>query len=386
MSDTALASKPAPVSVAPMKNIGERVLISHLTKRYRDTLALDDVSLDMAPGELVSILGPSGSGKTTTLMIVAGFSEGAYSGEVRVGTRRIDRLPPDRRGIGVVFQHLELFPHMTVEDNIAFPLRMRGVPGKEVAERVQATLDLVRLSAFGKRLPSQLSGGQRQRVALARAVVYAPPVLLLDEPFGALDKALREDMQAELRALNKTLGITVIHVTHDQVEAMAISDRIVVMNKGRIEQIGRPEQIYFAPASKFVGAFVGESVFLEGHVQAALGGGQYEFLSTDGLRSTCRSLAPLAVGAVASLMIRPEYIRIVSDASNVSDAPSVANRFVGTVIGSIFTGDRIHYEVLTSTGSKVKASVQSSAATASILPVGATLTLGWNADDALLLT
>jgi ABC-type Fe3+/spermidine/putrescine transport system ATPase subunit len=374
------AASPAATAEPGLRNIGERVVISRLTKRYRDIVALDDVSLDVAPGELVCMLGPSGSGKTTTLMIVAGFSEGAYQGQVLVGGRRIDNLPPNRRGIGVVFQHLELFPHMSVEDNIAFPLRMRGESAKSVTKRVQAALELVRLSAFGKRLPAQLSGGQRQRVALARAVVYAPPVLLLDEPFGALDKSLREDMQAELRSLNKQLGITVIHVTHDQVEAMAISDRIVVMNKGRIEQIGAPHEIYFAPASRFVGAFVGESVFLEGRLEAVAADGRCHFRTREGERIHCHARQPLQPGQEAAVMVRPEHIQVLPRGRTAD------NRFDAEVVDTTFTGDRLHYSVVTSTGGKLRLSVQSSPAASSILSPGTHLAIGWNAEHALLLT
>lgn len=363
-----------------LRDIGQRVVISGLTKRYRDVVALDDVSLDIAPGELVCILGPSGSGKTTTLMIVAGFSEGAYEGQVLVGGRRIDNLPPNRRGIGVVFQHLELFPHMSVADNIAFPLRMRGESARAVTQRVQAALELVRLSAFASRLPAQLSGGQRQRVALARAVVYAPPVLLLDEPFGALDKSLREDMQAELRSLNRQLGITVIHVTHDQVEAMALSDRIVVMNKGRIEQIGAPHDIYFAPASRFVGDFVGESVFLEGRLEAVGADGRCDFRTREGLPIRCRALQSPKQGQESAVMVRPEHIQVMSGGQTAD------NRFDVEVVDTTFTGDRLHYSVMTPDGSKLRLSVQSSPAVTSILSPGARLAIGWSAQDTLLLT
>lgn len=375
-----ITGSPAVTAVPRLRNIGERVVISNLTKRYGDVVALDDVSLDIAPGELVCILGPSGSGKTTMLMIIAGFSEGAYQGQVLVGGRRIDNLPPNRRGIGVVFQHLELFPHMSVEDNIAFPLRMRGESAKSVTQRVQAALELVRLSALGKRLPVQLSGGQRQRVALARAVVYAPPVLLLDEPFGALDKSLREDMQAELRALNKQLGITVIHITHDQVEAMAISDRIVVMNKGLIEQIGAPHQIYFAPASRFVGGFVGESVFLEGRLQAVGSDGHCDFRTREGLRIHCRALQRLRPGQEASVMVRPEHIQVLPRGQTAD------NRFDAEVVDATFTGDRLHYTVVTPTGSKLRLSVPSSPTANSTLSAGTRLAIGWSAQHALLLT
>ena len=364
-------------AMSEMRDIGERVVISHLTKRYRDVLALDDVSLDIAPGELLTILGPSGSGKTTALMIVAGFSDGAYQGEVAVGGRRIDQLAPNRRGIGVVFQHLELFPHMSVADNIAFPLRMRGLPAREVHARVHGALDLVRLSALGKRLPAQLSGGQRQRVALARALVYAPPVLLLDEPFGALDKKLREDMQAELRALNQRLGITVIHVTHDQVEAMAISDRVVVMNAGRIEQVGTPRQIYFEPASRFVGEFVGEAVFLDGKVVDG-SDTQSVFENRDGLRSLARSTVALPRGSSVALMLRPERVRLLAAGDDA------ANRYQGRIVGTTFTGDKIHYQVALGAATRVAVSMLSNAACA-VLPVGQEVSVGWNREDALLI-
>jgi putative spermidine/putrescine transport system ATP-binding protein len=374
-----LAAQPAPA----MRVTGERVVITNLTKRYRDTLALDDVSLEVAPGELVTILGPSGSGKTTTLMIIAGFSEGAYSGEVRVGDRRIDHLPPNLRGIGMVFQHLELFPHMSVEDNIAFPLRMRGLASSVVKERLQGALELVRLTSMAKRLPAQLSGGQRQRVALARAVVYAPPVLLLDEPFGALDKNLREDMQAELRSLNRRLGITVIHVTHDQIEAMAISDRVVVMNAGRIEQVGTPHQIYFAPRTRFVGAFVGESVFLDGRV-VGTSGPHIVFETNDGVRSTARPAATLASGAAVAangscaMMLRPQSLRLL-DADAVAD-----NRVAGTVTGSTFAGDKVHYDMEIGVTSRVTVAVPVNAMSP-LLPAGSKVMVGWNADDALVI-
>lgn len=369
-----------PAATRAVDAIGEQVTIQGLSKRYRDTVALDDVSLEIAPGELVSILGPSGSGKTTTLMIVAGFSEGGYSGQVLVGDRRIDHLPPNQRGIGVVFQHLELFPHMTVEDNIAFPLRMRGEPRAAVAEKVRNVLELVQLSAFGKRTPAQLSGGQRQRVALARAVVYSPPVLLLDEPFGALDKSLREDMQAELRALNRKLGITVIHVTHDQIEAMAISDRIVVMNKGRVEQVGTPHQIYFDPGSRFVGGFVGESVFIEGTVGRVLEQGRYAFRSAGGLDMVGRCARPLAPGSAAALMLRPEHIRFQDQAAHTAYTLEAA------VVDALFSGERRIYTVAAAqSGEHFKVSVPSSAQTAAPLQPGTLLRIGWEPDDALLL-
>jgi putative spermidine/putrescine transport system ATP-binding protein len=231
---------------------------------------------------------------------------------------------------------------MTVADNIAFPLRMRGMGRAAVAEAVEAALDLVQLSALGGRLPSQLSGGQRQRVALARAVVFSPPLLLLDEPFGALDKQLRAGMQRELRALNERLGITVIHVTHDQVEAMAISDRIVVMNDSRVEQIGTPREIYYAPASPFVAEFIGESLVLDG------------------------------------MMVRPECVRLLSAGEGAEHCAE------GAVVGSSFVGEQTRYEVELTLGRRVVVAVPSRRASAPI-PTGHRVRLGWDAVDALVI-
>lgn len=321
------------------RRIGARVLLSSLTKAYGEHVAIEDVTLEVGAGELVTILGPSGSGKTTTLMTIAGFVDG-YTGEVRIGDRRIDHLPPNRRDIGVVFQHLELFGHMTVADNIAFPLRMRGMARAAVRESVEGALDLVRLSELGGRLPSQLSGGQRQRVALARAVVFSPPLLLLDEPFGALDKQLRAGMQRELRALNERLGITVIHVTHDQVEALAISDRIVVMNRSRVEQIGTPREIYYAPASSFVAEFIGESLLLDG------------------------------------MVVRPECVRLLSASESAERCAE------GEVVGSSFAGEQTRYDVELANGRRVVISVPSRRASGPI-PRGHRVRLGWDAKDAL---
>src|SRR5690349_3800510 len=238
--------------------LGAAVRIRDLRKAYAGVHAVNGISIDIEAGEFMTFLGPSGSGKTTTMMAIAGFVEN-YGGEIRIGDAVIDDLPPHRRNVGIVFQHLALFPHMSVADNIAFPLRMRGHREKEIAARVAGATALVRMDGFEDRLPAQLSGGQQQRVALARALVFDPPLLLLDEPLGALDRKLRESMQAELRALHDRLGITIVHVTHDQSEAMAISDRIAVINHGVVEQCGTPRELYFRPSNRFVADFVGES-------------------------------------------------------------------------------------------------------------------------------
>ncbi len=223
------------------------------------------LDLDIARGEFLTLLGPSGSGKTTTLMMLAGF-EDPSAGSIELDGRRIDRVPPHRRGIGVVFQNYALFPHMTVAQNLAFPLSVRGTPRSEIAKLTAKALEMVRLSGFGDRRPQQLSGGQQQRVALARALIFSPSLVLMDEPLGALDKQLREELQLEIRRLHATLGVTIVYVTHDQSEALTMSDRIAVFEGGRIQQLGSAEDIYERPANAFVAGFIGENNRLEATV------------------------------------------------------------------------------------------------------------------------
>jgi len=237
--------------------------VEGVTKRFGEVLALDGVTLAVAEGELLTILGPSGSGKTTLLKVVAGF-ETPDAGTVRVDGAEITALPPARRDIGMVFQNYALFPHLTVKGNVAFPLEMRNIARAEIERRVGDALALVELAGYESRLPRQLSGGQQQRVALARAIVFNPRLLLLDEPFGALDRKLRETMQLEVRRLQRRLGLTTIFITHDQEEALVLSDRIAVMNKGTIQQIATTTEIYERPANDFVADFVGESNIFHG--------------------------------------------------------------------------------------------------------------------------
>ncbi len=288
--------------------------------------AADDINLEIAAGEFVSLLGPSGSGKTTTLMMIAGFQK-PTSGEIMLGDRKIDRVPPHRRNIGMVFQNYALFPHMTVDDNVGFPLKMRGVPAAERAERVARALDKVSLASFGRRYPPQLSGGQQQRVALARALVFEPDLILLDEPLGALDKTLREQMQVELKRIHRELGVTMIYVTHDQSEAMTMSDRIAVFNHGRIEQIGSPADVYFAPSTRFVALFVGDSNILS--AVAAAGGG-YDVAGLGLLAGRDVGLTP---GTAVDLLLRPEMIRF-------TDAP-VAGRPPLEIDATVNYGDSV---------------------------------------------
>jgi putative spermidine/putrescine transport system ATP-binding protein len=272
--------------------------VEGLVKRFGDVVALDGVSLDIASGELLTILGPSGSGKTTMLKVVAGF-ETAEAGAVKVDGVDITAMPPAKRDIGMVFQNYALFPHLTVARNVAFPLEMRNAPRGEIEQRVAEALALVELKGFEKRLPRQLSGGQQQRVALARAIVFNPRLLLLDEPFGALDRKLRETMQLEVRRLQRRLGLTTIFITHDQEEALVLSDRIAVMNKGAIQQVASTTEIYERPANDFVADFVGESNIFHGTVTE---------VGSVTLESGRRLLIthPAPVGSRVGVMMRPE--------------------------------------------------------------------------------
>ena len=270
--------------------------------------AVDRVSLDIAPGEFVSLLGASGSGKTTTLMMVAGFSA-PNSGGILLDGRPIVHLPPEKRGIGVVFQNYALFPHMSALRNVGFPLKMRGVPASETVRRAQGALDRVGLSGFGHRLPSELSGGQQQRVALARAIVFEPGLLLMDEPLGALDRALREQMKGEIRRLHREIGLTILYVTHDQEEALTLSDRIALMDQGRIVQLGTARDLYERPASQFVASFIGESTLIEGvAVRGPDGGAALK------PRSEGSPLLPgngeAAEGVHSVIVLRPEKVRV----------------------------------------------------------------------------
>lgn len=322
------------------QGIGREVAITDLVNVFGSVRAVDGVSIKIAAGEFVAMLGPSGSGKTTTMMSIAGFA-GEYTGSIRIGGVEIDHLPPHRRHIGVVFQDLALFPHVTVEDNIAFPLRMRGVSSSDVRLAVRDVLELVRLTGMGGRLPSQLSGGQRQRVALARALVFKPPVLLLDEPFGALDKKLRENLHTEIKALHRQLGVTIVLVTHDQSEAMAMADRVAVMNQGRIEQFAAPIELYNRPANRFVAGFVGESALLVGQLKKDLGSGRWSIQTHGGLTliASLYQKAAATINAAVEVMIRPEHF-------SIERVNAVAERgLIGRVTDTTYLGDRIKYDV-----------------------------------------
>ncbi len=281
-----------------------------LLKRFPNgTLAVDGVDLDVAEGELVALLGPSGCGKTTTLRCIAGF-EDPDGGSITLAGTRLDVLPPNRRGATMVFQGYALFPHLTVFENVGYGLRVRRVSGAALRERVERALALVGLAGFSGRRPQQLSGGQQQRVALARALILEPALLLFDEPLSNLDAQLREQLRLELRALHRRVGITSVYVTHDQAEAMTLADRIAVMDRGRIAQIGTPREIYDEPASRFVADFVGRANFVRGTIRSA--GPDGVVVEVLGVARLAAAAAPLAVGTVTDVMLRPEDIAVTT--------------------------------------------------------------------------
>ena len=272
------------------------------------TLVVKDLNLSIQKGEFLSLLGPSGSGKTTTLMMLAGF-ESPTAGEIALNGVTITRTPPHKRNFGMVFQNYALFPHMTVAQNIAYPLSVRGIPDQERQAKVAKALDMVQMGAMGDRFPAQLSGGQQQRVALARALVFDPQLVLMDEPLGALDKQLREHMQIELKALHRSLGITFVYVTHDQSEALTMSDRVAVFNDGLIQQIDRVDRLYEAPANRFVAGFVGDNSVLTG-VVAAVDGERCTVRLPDGSALQGLNINQAAVGESVHCSIRPERISL----------------------------------------------------------------------------
>ncbi len=330
---------------------GAEVRLEQLWKAYGEVIAVRDVSLTISPGEFITLLGPSGSGKTTTLMMIAGFVPPSH-GEIYIDGRPVAKLPPQKRDLGMVFQNYALFPHMTVEQNIAFPLEMRRVPRAEARARVARALEMVQLPGYERRYPRQLSGGQQQRVALARAVVFEPRVLLMDEPLGALDKKLRQHMQLELKHIQQRLNVTVVYVTHDQEEALTMSDRVAVMRDGRIEQVGTPGELYEEPVSAFVADFIGESNFLAGRAAdgATGGGAEVEVETAEGRRFRARMPAPAVDAAIlvrpgdaVIASVRPERIALAP--ASAAAAANGRNAWTGRVVETIYVGDATKYRV-----------------------------------------
>lgn len=332
--------------------------LAHITMAYGHVVAVDDISLTIGRGEFFSLLGPSGCGKTTVLRIIAGFTTPS-AGVVRIRGHVANDIPPYRRETNMVFQQLALFPHLTVFENVAFGPRIRRVPGQELRQRVSRALETVGLGGYDARRPHQLSGGQQQRVAIARALVNEPAALLLDEPLGSLDLKLRQQMQLELKAMQKSLGTTFVYVTHDQGEAMTMSDRIAVMRDGRIEQIGRPKEIYRQPRTRFVAHFIGETNLFEGTVVSATG--DMAIVECSGLRVTASAGAQ--PGRTVALSVRPEDVRLqglISGEARALDSPTL-NAFPASVQSVFFLGAHIRYELAMKTGRKLVAHVPADA-------------------------
>ena len=348
--------------------------LAQLKKTYHETVAVQEVSLDVHRGEFLTLLGPSGSGKTTTLMMIAGFTL-PTSGTISVDGRDITFLPPHKRGFGMVFQSYALFPHMSVFDNIAYPLRMRKMNKGEIADRVERALQMVQLQGYDRRNPRQLSGGQQQRVALARALVFNPPVVLMDEPLGALDRKLRERMQLEIKHLQRDLGLTMVYVTHDQEEALVMSDRVVVMSHGRVEQLGPPDELYERPVNRFVADFLGESNFLEGKVERIAG--PYAVVrTTDGLAVEVPTPDGIGPGQQVSLAVRPERIRFAT-------GDDLQNTYEGMVEEVIYVGENTRYRVHVGRDSVLTAKRPNLAD--SFRPrVGERVRIGWHSEDTVI--
>lgn len=357
------------------------VTLDHAVKRYGETLALDEVTLDIAANEFVTLLGPSGCGKSTTLKAIAGLVE-IDGGAITIGGRDVTRMPINKRNIGMVFQNLALFPHMTVAENIAFGLRMRGAARPARDQKVAEALAQVQLPDYGSRYPHQLSGGQQQRVAIARALVISPGVLLLDEPFAALDRKLREAMQIELRDLTRRVGITAVFVTHDQEEALTLSDRIVVMNAGRVEQTGTPDAVYSRPETRFVADFMGVRNIIDARLVQVAGG--YAVLDWCGgrLRATLPGGAQgLAHNASVAAALRPEFVRVGSVKGD-----SAENTVTGIVTARLDQGAFITFTV------KVGASevlivrpTKAEQTRGGAVKLGDSVGLSWSAEDLVIL-
>ncbi|MFC7397757.1 ABC transporter ATP-binding protein [Chelatococcus sp. GCM10030263] len=353
---------------------GAGLEVKAVVKRFGPFTAVDGVSFSVRRGELVSLLGPSGCGKTTILRMLGGL-EYPDGGAIILGGNSIEHLPPYRRNIGFVFQRYALFPHMTVAGNIAYPLAKRGVARNERLERVDRALDLVGLSGFADRNPTTLSGGQQQRVALARAIVFEPQVLLLDEPLGALDKQLRDRMQFEVRRIQRTLGITTIFVTHDQIEAMAISDRIAIMKQGRIEQFGTASELYARPATEFVASFIGESNLLNCDVSNTAEGPIAKLANGFAVRA-----ASAEVSGPARLLLRPECVEISSSAADVSNDNSAQAR----VEEVVYLGESTRV-VVNLSGVRLMVRVTNNHLQRVDLRPGGDVRLNWRASDTLIL-
>lgn len=356
---------------------GVAVEIDGVGKRYQGVEAVRAISLSIVPGEFVSLLGPSGCGKTTTLRMIAGL-EVPDSGTIRIGGAVVNSTPPWSRGIGMVFQSYALFPHMTVFENIAFGLKMRGEPAQNIKTAVDEAMALVHLSELPDRLPSQLSGGQRQRVALARALVIKPRVLLLDEPLGALDRKLREQMQVELKLIQRQAGVTTVLVTHDQEEALTLSDRIVVMSSGEIVQIGSPSDIYNRPANQFVADFVGMSNLMRART-STVEGDRVSVSFPNGRSYVTKAEGNFAHPSDIDVFVRPESVKLAPNAG------SPTGKLSGTVEHIVYAGASTYAHVSVGLAKPVVASLSQKPQDSNAIRIGDELSLDWDETDALLM-
>jgi len=368
----------AVIKDASQQNDKPLVSLRNLNKHYGDFAAVDNISLDIKDGEFLTFLGSSGSGKSTTLSMLAGF-ETPSSGEILVNGQSLVNVPPHKRDIGMVFQRYSLFPHLSVRDNIAFPLAIRKLAAAERDKRVDAMLKLVQLEQFAHRRPSQLSGGQQQRVAIARALVYEPRILLMDEPLGALDKKLREDLQDELRQLHRRLGITIVYVTHDQEEAMRLSQRIAIFSHGKIVGLGSGYDLYQNPPNAFVASFLGNSNFLKLKAQGNAAA------SFEGHSLSIRLTAGLHTDQDVLLMVRPEKALALSVAQAISEPlPSGWNEVSAKVVEVLFLGESQTCSVVTSSGTSM--TVKALSAAGMPLKAGDPVQVRWATADACVYT
>ncbi|MCB1384734.1 MAG: ABC transporter ATP-binding protein [Nitratireductor sp.] len=348
-----------------------KVQLNDVEKRYGPTVALAPTNLSVTEGEFLTLLGPSGSGKTTLLNIVSGMTE-PTGGEVWIDGVDVTNVPSAKRGLGMVFQSYALMPHMTIFQNIAFPLQIRGLPREEIRRKVEDVLELVQLPHVAGRKPKELSGGQQQRIALARCIVYDPSIILMDEPLGALDKKLREQMQLEIKRLQVQLGITMLYVTHDQEEAMTMSDRIILMNNGSAEQIGTPNELYFQPNSSFVADFIGQSNLLDATVA-----GEDRVRLVNGEIITVRHDAPLSHGQSVKVLLRPEVLHL-------REIDAGGNRLDATIRGSVISGSTVKHFLELDGGTSVLVEELSNGTNAAPAP-GDRVTISWSVGQARVL-
>ena len=366
----------------PKPQLNNTVLqLSGIQKYFGTVPAVENVDLSVGQNQLVTLLGPSGCGKTTTLRMIAGF-EYPTSGQIIIDGKDVTYLAPNKREIGIVFQSYSLFPHLRVSDNVAYGLKRRGVEKEERVQRVREALELVDLGKFGDRLPSELSGGQQQRVALARAIVIRPKILLLDEPLSALDAKLRQRMRFEIRHLQRQIGMTTVLVTHDQEEALSMSDHIVVMNKGNVEQEGTPTSIYQKPRTSFVASFIGETNLFQGQIHTPAPAEGFMLFKADcGFEARIRSTDRLEPGRRVLLSLRPETLSISAPEAPRPNAPNVLR---GTILGVNYLGARTVFEIKTATR-ELLVSVQNDAGSASevhnTFTEGQEINLSWTPDS-----